>query len=355
MSDLGTDGLPSVLYAVVLDTNAMPNGIFSAAHLHELADILTALAHPAELWIPEPVLWEWAEHRHSSRAAAAKRLSEAQSAAFRCGLLPERCPPIPDVPTVEVVLSEIWRDCKYKDNIRVVELSTSPDVAIAGMRDQILQLGVGRRKSAGDGKRVKTGAADSATFRLIAECARGIGLENIILVSNDADARQHFAAPAKAPRIISTLWHLKHELALETELDAVFRDEIELAIRKELISPSHWPRNTPSIEGDDRPFASGIDRPYLTTRVDVRSIDRVVSVSEIGVTRHSRWGTAVVRAEIALELVGNYWNDVDDELEEETTSAWDIGADLQVSLERLGEFWTVDIDHIVVRENSMHN
>jgi predicted nucleic acid-binding protein len=49
------------LRAILLDTNAMGSGSLNMKTLRELPKITTKFPD-LEIWIPEPVIWEWASH-----------------------------------------------------------------------------------------------------------------------------------------------------------------------------------------------------------------------------------------------------------------------------------------------------
>lgn len=88
----------SGIRAIVVDTNAFSRGRLDL----DLLETLVARAdnHGAvEIWIPEIVLWEWAEHLHQDHVEAVDRLSALRTAGVD----------VPDLSaeSVEVLLEEL--------------------------------------------------------------------------------------------------------------------------------------------------------------------------------------------------------------------------------------------------------
>ena len=61
----------AVVRAVVLDANVMSRGRLTLDVIDEIVAVIEERELDAEVWVPEPVVWEWAEHAcsdlHSSR------------------------------------------------------------------------------------------------------------------------------------------------------------------------------------------------------------------------------------------------------------------------------------------------
>ncbi|WP_331736790.1 hypothetical protein OG426_55380 (plasmid) [Streptomyces canus] len=150
------------LKAIVFDTNSFPNGGLRLSILKEW-ERRAGLAN-LEIWLPEPVLWELAEHAATAwdeYQAIAKRAGKALSYA---GL---------ETPAGSAYGS---RDEVFKaveDGIRslgpalrVLELDGA--VAVEALKDQVLQ-----RRPAKPRDGVKTGASDSAWLRQVLKTAGG--------------------------------------------------------------------------------------------------------------------------------------------------------------------------------------
>ncbi|WP_146169674.1 hypothetical protein [Actinoplanes italicus] len=54
--------MPDGLRAVVIDTNSTVHGRIDLNALRSLAEALARKAPETEIWLPEPVIWEWATH-----------------------------------------------------------------------------------------------------------------------------------------------------------------------------------------------------------------------------------------------------------------------------------------------------
>ena len=84
-------------------------------------------------------------------------------------------------------------DTLEEAGVYVINMRRYTAAAAAGVRDQILQTGVGRRKAESADKRVKTGASDSTSFRLLEAHAR------------DESAKSSSSAKTKTPTNIHGL------------------------------------------------------------------------------------------------------------------------------------------------------
>jgi hypothetical protein len=129
--------LPDDLRAVVVDSNAMPNGRLCLDQLQSLPRLLSRFPE-VEIWIPEPVLWEWASH-------AQQEYDEAHAAANRAG---QRL----DNSGVESHLSYVPKADRRRDvrgevvakvsslptPFRVIWLEDHSDVAIEALRRQVM-------------------------------------------------------------------------------------------------------------------------------------------------------------------------------------------------------------------------
>lgn len=137
---------------VVLDTNMSGHkGEFDALWVQGLAARLAAQG--VQLWVPQVVTWEWADHAAATQA-------EVLPALRRLDRL--NIPEMPVAPTKTLtrpeIASAIEETLRRMPNVEVVPVHGGS--AIQALKDQILLTGPGARK---DG--VKTGAADSALVR----------------------------------------------------------------------------------------------------------------------------------------------------------------------------------------------
>ena len=137
---------------VVVDANQLGDkGHVNPRSLRFLARALSI--EERELWIPEPVLWEWAEHMVSDLLAA----SSGTRTALR--LLAPEAADLMERPQDYLATKVIET---LADIPNVLVLSPHGDAWRLGVRDQVLAMGAGRRKSD-----VKTGAADTVSVHAV--------------------------------------------------------------------------------------------------------------------------------------------------------------------------------------------
>ncbi len=145
----GEDEHPRAI-AAVLDTSYYNSGHINLEKITRLAHGLSARG--AQLWIPEQVILEWANHARGALGdfhQAGRRLQNAGLADFS---------PETRLPEVSEVADKIRSRCESTDN--VVVLAMRGDSAIAGIRDQILGSGAGKGRPG-----ARTGASDSSWVR----------------------------------------------------------------------------------------------------------------------------------------------------------------------------------------------
>jgi hypothetical protein len=170
---------PVVPRAVAVDANVMARGKLWLDELRDWAGVLERIEW--EVWIPEPVAWEWAEHAVDEYQQAVTTYRSAARKLRLAGFPPPNWSPETDP---SVLISEYVNRITAIRNVVVV--SVHPDDALRALRDQVLLRPPAERKNARDGKLgVKTGAADIASVAAIrrhAGEARGY-----VLLSQDGD------------------------------------------------------------------------------------------------------------------------------------------------------------------------
>ncbi|UPL17495.1 hypothetical protein [Microbacterium aurugineum] len=158
---------------VVVDTNALPRGHFSLPALERL---LKVAGDASTVVVPEVVVWEWAEHAHSSYVAveeAAKAVRVDPSILSR--------PVVDPAPAVEELAERILNSLP----VQVKLWSPDREVWRAALRDQVLQVGSGETKSD-----VKTGAADAVVLACV-EAESSEAEDVVLLVTNDRKLRSN--------------------------------------------------------------------------------------------------------------------------------------------------------------------
>lgn len=164
--------------AVVFDTNAF-GPLPDLAQLEHRATDLHRIG--IEIWIPEPVAWEWAEHLSTRWTELAAKVRSLHADLSR-GRLPVPDPAEWQPPGVEQVVDHFLEGLRSLANVRLIPLS--PDNARAAVRDQVLLLPPAKTK----GRDVKTGASDSGWLRDVIAAAGSV--EHLVFVTTDADVRR---------------------------------------------------------------------------------------------------------------------------------------------------------------------
>lgn len=130
--------LPDPLRAIIFDANALGNGLPHLGKVRRIADL--AADAGVETWVPELVALEWAEHlvrEVETFRVAAKSAVKMMSAA---GI---KVQPLVLPSDGQGVAEDFLRKLEAVPGVTIVELSG--DAARAGLRDQILQTGPGRK------------------------------------------------------------------------------------------------------------------------------------------------------------------------------------------------------------------
>ncbi len=174
----------SKVRAIGIDTNGIGRGAFNLKQLQGLAH--QAKQHGAmELWIAEPVIWEWADHLREDRVS----LNQARTKLVAAGIELDAQPP-----TVEDALDYVLRGVQgLGEHVKVVSIEP---VVVDAMKDQILVRSPGERVTREgrsvknrQGKSVKTGAADSAIFRAYNHQASK-NSDTYVILSGDSDVEK---------------------------------------------------------------------------------------------------------------------------------------------------------------------
>ncbi|WP_458106747.1 hypothetical protein M1D51_12590 [Arthrobacter sp. R3-55] len=192
--------------AIGVDTNAIGSGSFNIVQLQRLTH--QAKQHGLELWIPEPVMWEWAEHLRSDRV----ELNDVRTRLAAAGIQVE-----PQQVEIDDALSFVRNGLEsLGEHVKILSIES---VAAEALMDQILLRAPGERISRDGrivrtpaGKSVKTGASDSAIFRTFLNQARG-KTDSYVILSGDSDSRKaHKAWNVDAVRVFKGIDSLNVEI-----------------------------------------------------------------------------------------------------------------------------------------------
>lgn len=176
---------------VIVDTNLMRRGHFSAGRLQALVD---SVGGDVEFVIPEVVIWEWAEH-----AVAAYDALTRQHADFPVDQLLCPLPAMPPAVTVEETVDRVLQSLPNN-----VEVWRAPiEEWRSAVRAQVLQTGTGERKEG-----VKTGAADHLVLSCVREkVAERLSGEAVVLATGDKRLRQSCAAEFEEDVLLASSHH----------------------------------------------------------------------------------------------------------------------------------------------------
>ncbi|WP_157535928.1 hypothetical protein [Microbacterium sp. Root166] len=328
--------IPQDVQAIVLDTNSGSNGFLNLEQIRELVDVINAQELVVEIWIPEPALWEWAEHAHNlalttkkTTEAAARRLDASGVEGFAEVAYTWSIAEL--VEHLEEKVTDFWLD-DGRQAVVVLDLGNHAEAAVAGIRDQVLKLGAGRTKS-DKGQAVKTGASDSASWRLVEAAADSLG--RVVLVTADRDADQHFA-DGDAPVLLKDIWAAKEALLrLQNGSELAF-DLVDQAIREDLPRLSERQLHRATVAGGLPPGLLPRRDSNYDPVVRVLGIDRVVNVDDIEVSRRDETATALALVELRVSVDFLRWDPDSESLESDTVEESGVEALAQVSAESGG-------------------
>lgn len=183
---------------VAVDTNAFGHGRLNLREAADWARMLQTVG--AELWVPEPVAWELAEHAVDgyTTAQVQHRSSrrEAQAAGWTVPEWPER-------DREDLLAEALAAIAGAHPNLRVLPLD--PSDAAESLKDQVLLRGSAKRKNPTERDAgVKTGAADLASVRLL---HRHVGGVPYAVVGADKDWIKAYEALGWPLPLMYSTWH----------------------------------------------------------------------------------------------------------------------------------------------------
>ncbi|MFD8911717.1 hypothetical protein [Streptomyces sp. NPDC059575] len=168
------------LRAIVFDTNSFPRGGLDLDLLREWAQ--RASDDGFEVWVPEPVLWELAEHAAASWEAWRASTNRARRSMRAAGLRIPSDDPYSSRAEVMAAVDTSVRS--LAPSVRIIALDG--DLAVEALRDQVQIRPPANKKSD-----VKTGAADSAWIRQVLR-ASDDNIDSFVIVGADADVYDAF-------------------------------------------------------------------------------------------------------------------------------------------------------------------
>lgn len=336
--------LPEHLVAIGLDTNCMGEGRVRITSVQELAELIGDQDLHIEIWIPEPVIWEWAEHLHGEFINAQAQYSAAWETLKQGGFAmpPELAEAGPA--DVQDVVERLTQSLEEVDDVRILSLELHPEIARLALRDQTLQTGVGRRKSS-----VKTGAADSASFRLLdAAKARLAGETAMAVVSGDRDAKERYGSSPDVTLLLS-IWAAKRSLVGMRTGSEIAEDQIKEAIFHELTSTGAEQLADAAIEGTPH-LRDGIrlrGRELSSTLTPIE-VEQVLAVDSVDVSLRDDYGIALVDAHVVVRRELQVLNAFSDQIEYDVETFDGVRATLEVSAVRgTGTYWSLEVEEVL--------
>lgn len=340
--------IPQVVIAVAIDCNAFPKGKLRLKDLEDLADVIEEQELDVEVWMPEPVLWELAEHFWDDLVAIRASTKSFHKGASRAGIDTNFPLQLPEFKSVNDVVVDFEERLTEVEGLRTLKLDDYPTVASAAIRDQVLRTRAGKTKPGAEGEPVKTGAADSATFRLVAS-ASGKSIKRVVLVSSDKDAATHFAG-SSSPIIMPSIWAAKQGLMALLPGSEIAKVAVAEAVRQHALALTGAELSQVSIEGGHSHFSDAYfdETQYVEAEMFVVAIDNVVSVEDVEVSKSEGYATATAKCSVSLELHAQEWMPFSDDFEFTWDGTRDVEADLQSYLTFKDGEWSLEVEHIVL-------
>lgn len=276
--------------AIVFDTNAFGHGLPNMAVVERWAHACTD--HDAQLWIPEVVALELAQHVIEKVDQFNAQLVTHNHQRVVWGLDEVD---LPGAVTVDDVI-ELLIDA----GAVIVELTAT--AASEAIRDQVLQRGAGSKK-----KDVKTGAADSAWVRSVIEYNDDDGT-GLIVVTGDSKALEATCDELgiDAPMVVRNLGDLSRALSDDqkpNELDG----QLQLWVSENIDDDgASWVRGEADLGGRNWWSVDlGDDHRYEWEQQD--STFELAGPAEIDDVRYDSWsGTVTARVRIPVEVDDQY-------------------------------------------------
>jgi hypothetical protein len=332
---------PEDLLAVCLDANSMSRGRLNLDAIEDLLNVIESQELDVQIWVPEPVVWEWSEHLAAALTEARTNYEDARGQTEAAGV-PELvggdwAAAVP----VDGVAAGIYAALEDLDGVTVLTFAGHPELAVEGLRDQVLLRAPGRKKG-----NVKTGAADSSSFRLaLLELSRYGG--TMVVVSGDQDAARHFTSKPSVV-LVNSLSRAKagivamrtgSEIALERVREAV-QSRLPYLLRAELGAPEVDGVGVLDVDGHLR-------GRVVESNVELVAIDHVVAIDEVEVSQSEGYGTAMVDALVSVERELQVLSDVNEMIEMDVETFDGLRAGLEVSAEsHNGIDWDIVVDKV---------
>jgi hypothetical protein len=303
------------LRAIMLDTNAMGDGSLNMNTLRELPKITTKFPG-LEIWIPEPVIWEWASHAQQTYTNAVIASRSATRKLAQAGIESGLSVPSEDLGVQAQVIALLE---SLGPPFQILRLHDYPEVAVDALRDQILQTPPAKLKSG-----VKTGAADIASLQLAQAEADSNGVVYAV-VSSDGDIHRALREWGISDvTIFPNLKVLREALLAFQPLEVRLITPLLEAVSKVF---EHIRGNVASLgrieaRGVIEEALAGED-DLLSTDVEIEHLGQILLLRSLELDQESGYGTAEVIATGDVQVTGLRMDDRGDDLVSVSSTVYD--------------------------------
>jgi hypothetical protein len=295
----------------------MGDGSLNMSMLRELPKI-TRKFPGLEIWIPEPVMWEWASHAQQQYAEAANTARRAHRKLSQAGI--DSGLNVPSDDESSNIRDRLIASLESLPSpFLILRLLDHPEVAAEALKDQILLAPPAKLKSD-----VKTGAADSASLRLAQAEADDSGIVYAV-VSGDGDIRkalQHWGI-SDVP-VFPNLKVLREALLAFQPLELRLITPLLQQVGQMFTDVRAGAASLGTVDEHGliaEAFGSGDD--LLSTDVEVEHVGKILLVRSVEVDRESGYGTAEVIASGDVQVTGWRMDDRGDELVSDSETLYD--------------------------------
>lgn len=288
--------------AIVLDSNVF--GKRAWPNVKAIAQWAEACArHDAELWIPEVVVYELAQHAVEAHAKFRITYEAHRRDVKKWGIEA-------DGPMSPIDTDDIWSAI---ESAGAVIVPLRGEDARDALLDQVLLRGAGQRKS-----HVKTGAADSAWVRSVIAHNDG-DAAGLIVVTADHHALKPTCHQlgVDVPRHVANLGELPHLLDESDVATEPFASLFSSWVQDHFVDRVH--RGSRGEPGEDMKSLADIgfsnrwnlpaapDDGYEAWEEQAMSLSTVHSAEVLGDIEHDRWsGSLSARVELEVEVEEQY-------------------------------------------------
>lgn len=333
------------LRAIVLDANAMGGGSLNLRTLHELPKI-TAKIPDLEIWIPEPVIWEWASHAQQTYTDAVNAARSVTRRLAQAGVNSGLNVPSEDK-RLDVQAQVITALESLSSPFRILRLVDHPDIAVDALRDQVLLIPPAKRRAG-----VKTGAADIASLRLAEAEAEDRGIAYVV-VSSDGDIHRALQQWGISDVVVlPNLKVLREALLAFQPLELRMIAPLFRQVQRVFEDIRAGTASLGAI-GDQGVIeaALGSSDDLLSTDVDVEYLGKILLLRSVELDQESGYGTAEVIATGDVEVTGWHMDSHGEELISDSSTVYDTLLTITVTF-TVGEMVEdLQIESVTARPN----